>query len=90
MELAINDVNEDENITDLIEYFALKNMQVKKVVAFEVYGLIVSDDKLGESEEKVLNEIENKSGIDADTFKEIEDVVEELQKIYDKVFEVLA
>ena len=89
IELGTNEVDGDANIYDLIEFFASKNIQVKKVVIFEVYGLIISDEKIHKNEEKILNEIKNKFGLDVDTIKAIKGVVDELHNVYQKIFEVL-
>jgi uncharacterized tellurite resistance protein B-like protein len=88
-ELGITEIEDTLSIDELISYFSSKNDTVKKVVLFEVYGMILADDKLEKSEEEVFDNIKSQFNISADVVEQIVSVADELQNVYDKLYDVL-
>jgi len=88
-ELGITEIEDTLSIDELISYFSSKNDTVKKVVLFEVYGMIRADDKLEKSEEEVFDNIKSQFDISADVVEQIVSVADELQNVYDKLYDVL-
>lgn len=88
-ELGITEIEDTLSIDELISYFSSKNDTVKKVVLFEVYGMIRADDKTEKSEEEVFDNIKSQFNISDDVVEQIVSVADELQNVYDKLYDVL-
>ena len=88
-ELGITEIEDTLSIDELISYFSSKNDTVKKVVLFEVYGMIRADDKTEKSEEEVFDNIKYQFNISDDVVEQIVSVADELQNVYDKLYDVL-
>lgn len=88
-ELELSDIKDTDTIEEIIDYFSSKSESIRKIVLFEVYGMINSDGKIDISEEKIFNLSQEKFGISEQQTKAIINVAEELQEVYDKVYDVL-
>ena len=89
-ELGITDIGDTGSVDELIDFFATKDEPVKKIVLFELYGMICADSKIEESEKDVLEKIKTKFGISESLVKQIVEVADELQAVYDKIYDILA
>lgn len=89
-ELSIVDIGDTGNIDDLIDFFATRNEPVKKIVLFELYGIICADNKIEESEKDVFKKIKTKFGISEELAKQITEISDELRTVYDKIYNILA
>lgn len=89
VELGLSEIPETANIDDLIQYFAEKPEQIQKIVWFELYGMIISDDTFTAEEIRIINLIKNKFSISVEMIQNIQDVALKLQKVYDKVYDCL-
>lgn len=88
-ELELSNIKDTDTIEEIIDYFSSKSESIRKIVLFEVYGMINADGKIDISEEKIFNLSQEKFGISEQQTKAIINVAEELQKVYDKVYDVL-
>lgn len=88
-ELGINEIKEDKTISELVDYFSSRDLSIKKTVLFEVYYLIISDDVLDKDEVSSLSLLETRLGISKNTVNEIETAVEELNDVYEKIYDML-
>lgn len=88
-ELELSYIKDTDTIEEIIDYFSSKSESIRKIVLFEVYGMINADGKIDISEEKLFNLSQEKFGISEQQTKAIINVAEELQKVYDKVYDVL-
>ena len=88
-ELELSDIKDTDTIEEIIDYFSSKSESIRKIVLFEMYGMINSDGKIDISEEKIFNLSQEKFGISEQQTKAIINVAEELQEVYDKVYDVL-
>lgn len=89
IELGLSEIPETASIDDLIQYFAEKPEQIQKIVWFELYGMIISDDTFTDEEVKITNLIKDKFSISSEMIQNIQDVALELQKVYDKVYDCI-
>lgn len=89
VELGLSEIPETANIDDLIQYFSKKLEQIQKIVWFELYGMIISDDTLTDEEIRIINLIKDRFSISGEMIQNIQDVALELQKVYDKVYDCL-
>lgn len=77
-----------DNIDDILAYFAVQSEVIKKIVIFEIYGLILSDCNISPQEQNILDVIDNSFGIEVLTISTIKGLVKELQDVYDKIYDV--
>lgn len=89
-ELGITDIGDTGSIDELIDFFATRNEPVKKIVIFELYGMICADSKIEELEKDVFEKLKTKFGVSEELVKQITEVADELQAVYDKVYDILA
>lgn len=90
VELGIKQLPEiTDSVEDLINYFSKCLESVKKIIVFEVYGLILSDNVISPEEKKILDSFEKQFAIDNEKLKSIKSLVTELQSVYDKIYDVL-
>lgn len=88
-ELGLAVIKEDRSISELVEFFASRDLSVRKIVLYEVYSIIISDDEMDKNEVSTLTILETKLGLKPNVVNEIESVVEELNDIYSKISEIL-
>ena len=88
-ELGLEVIADTAPINELIGYFANKAKELKRIVVFEVYGMILADDKIEKNEEKVLNEIRTEFNFEEDELEEILSLVKRLQNVYDDIYNVI-
>ena len=90
VELGIKEIGDTGSVDDLIDFFGTRDEPVKKIVLFELYGMICADEKIEKSEKDVFEKIKTKFGVSEDLVKQITEVADELQAVYDKVYDILA
>jgi len=88
-ELGIDNIGDTGSIDELIDFFANRNESVKKIVFFEIYGMICADNKIEKSEEKIFEKIKIKFAISKEIVNQIIQVADELQSVYDKLYDIL-
>ena len=88
-ELGLDVIEDTEPINNLIGYFANKPKELKRIVVFEVYGMILADDKIEKNEEQVLNEIRKEFNFEEDELEDILSLVKKLQNVYDDIYNVI-
>lgn len=88
-ELEIDTINDNSTIIELIEYFANKNEVIKKVVMFETVGIVNADAVVVKAEKEILKNMNAQFALGKETYKQINDVAEKLQKVYDEIYNIL-
>lgn len=88
-ELGLFEIPETGDIDSLADYFAIKADEIKKIVLFEIVGLINADDKIVKEETNILNIMTGRFGMDNEAVEKIKAVAKKLQDIYDEVYDVL-
>ena len=89
-ELGITNIGDTGSIDELIAFFATRNEPVKKIVLFELYGMMCADRKIKEAEKDVFEKLKTKFGVSEKLIRQIIEVADELQAVYDKVYDILA
>ena len=69
--------------------FAGKTLELKKIVFFELYGMIMADGKIASKESELIQMIEKAFGLPKSLYTEIISVADELRKAYDRIYDVL-
>jgi len=88
-ELGLQDVNDTDTLEGLVNFFAVKSQELKKIVFFELYGMIMADRKIESKEKNLIELIETAFGLTEKQYQAIITVVDELRNVYDKIYEVL-
>ncbi len=88
-ELGLEVIEDTEPINTLISYFGNKPKELKRIVVFEIYGMILADDKIEKNEEQVLNEIRKEFNFEEGELEDILSLVKRLQNVYDDIYNVI-
>lgn len=88
-ELGVFEIHDTSNIEKLIDYFSTKTVEMKKIILFEMIGLINADDKVVKEEEELLNKVIASFGLDNEITDRIKSVAKKLQDVYDEVYDTL-
>jgi tellurite resistance protein len=88
-ELGIVEIPDTKTIEKLISYFAEETEQIQKIVWFELYGMIMSDNVMSEEETRIIELVRSKFTISEDIISNIRDAAATLQKAYDNVYHCL-
>ena len=89
LELSIEDIPDTDSIEGLTKYFSMKNVKIKRIVLFEVWGMILSDGNVGKNERTAFEGIKKAFALEASTIDEIINVASELQKVYDRIYDII-
>ena len=89
IELGLQDVNDTDTLEGLVNFFAVKSQELKKIVFFELYGMIMADSKIEEKEAALIEMIEAAFGLPKSQYVDIIAVADDLRKVYDRIYEVL-
>ena len=89
IELGLQDVNDTDTLEGLVNFFAVKSPELKKIVFFELYGMIMADSKIEEKEAALIEMIEVAFGLPESQYMDIIAVADDLRKVYDRIYEVL-
>ena len=89
IELGIQDVKDTDTLEGLVEFFAGKTTELKKIVFFELYGMIMADGKIASKESELIEMIEKAFGLSEGQYTDIISVADELRNVYDRVYDIL-
>ena len=89
IELGIQDVKDTDTLEGLVDFFAGKTPELKKIVFFELYGMIMADGKIALKESELIEMVEKAFGLPESLYIEIISVADELRKVYDRIYDVL-
>ena len=89
IELGLQGVNDTDTLEGLVNFFAVKSQELKKIVFFELYGMIMADRKIEKKEAELMEMIEKAFGLPESQYKDIISVAEDLRNVYERVYEVL-
>ena len=90
IELEVFEIKDTGTIEELLSYFGTKDESIRKLVLFEVYGMICADGKIEQTEEKIFEYSKNVLGLTQEQIKDITEVASELQRVYDKIYDILS
>lgn len=79
-----------DSLEDLIDYFAAKSDSIKRILYFELCGLIMADEAIRPEEQQVLDSIIRKFEIDPEIMEQISKSVIDLKAVYDNIYRILA
>lgn len=88
-ELGMENVNDTDTLEGLVVFFAGKSSELKKIVFFELYGMIMADRKIEKNEAELMEMIEKAFGLPESQYRDIISVAEDLRNVYERIYEVL-
>lgn len=86
-ELDIRDNPNTGSFENLADYFGRCDDRVKKIVLFEVCGIILADNEVGENEQKAFDYL--KEALAVDEQEEIISIANDLKLIQDRVKDIV-
>lgn len=89
IELGLDYIPDTKSVDELIESFSGKDIRIKKILFFELYGMIMADGIIANKENDILENLKVKLSLDENIYSDIVRVANELQKIYDDVYAVI-
>ncbi|MBN2778670.1 MAG: hypothetical protein JXR36_13575 [Bacteroidales bacterium] len=91
MHLHEDDYNMKEKSIDVIlEELSESEESIKKIITFELIGLALSDKNLRVQEIEMLKQVRTYFNISEEAFNKMQNKIEELQKLYFEVNELLS
>lgn len=84
-ELNVNFIPAGHQLEELLDSFKDDTMEKKKIILFEIYGVIVSDHVISPKEQDILDQIAAKFQISEADCKAIKGIAVELEECYAKV-----
>ena len=88
-ELGIEDIKETGGIEELVDFFAAQDETARKICLFELLGMVKADGVVSAEETRLIDKVQSAFGLTRETVQAIGDLVEELQIVYDKIYQVL-
>ena len=85
----MHEIPDTGSIHELADYFSEKETQVKKIVLFEVCGIILSDHNVGENEQEAFDYIKKVLALDTQVTEEIVSVANDLKIIRDRIADIV-
>ena len=86
LELGIDTVPDTKPAEELIAYFSDRETQLKKVVFFELYGMIMADGMVVDDENAMLEKIKEAFALGNQAYADMMAAADGLQKAYDAVY----
>lgn len=86
IELGLTSIPETDSIENILKYFGDKGDQIKKIIFFELYGMIMADGLIADKEEKILMQIKENFTLDEVIYENLMNAAIDLQKAYDAVY----
>ena len=88
-ELSVQEISDTGSIYELADYFSEKENPVKKIVLFEVCGIILSDHNVGEKEQEAFDYMKKVLALDGQVTEEIISVANDLKIIRDRIADII-
>lgn len=89
IELGLQEVRDTDTLEGLVGFFAGKAPELRKIVFFELYGMIMADAKIEAKEDELIDMIEKAFGLSESQYADIITAAEKLRRAYDRIYEVL-
>ena len=89
IEFGIDQIPDTLSVHDLVQYFAEKTDDKKKIVLFELYGMVLADDEIGEQEKDLFEEIKKIFALNTEVYDKIEKAAVTLKEAYDAVYDAI-
>lgn len=89
VELGIEYIKETGDIEELVDFFAAQDETARKICLFELLGVVKADGVVSAEETELIDKVQSAFGLTRKTVQTIGVLVEELQNVYDKIYQVL-
>ena len=80
----------NKKVDDILQQLSESEINIQKIITFELIGLAFSDKKLKVQEIELLSTIRKRFDIDEELFNKMQDKIKSLQKLYLDVNELLS
>ena len=89
IEFGIEQIQDTLSVQELVKYFAKKTDEKKRIVLFELYGMVLADDEIGKREKDLFEEIKKTFGMNTAVYDKIEKAAVTLKEAYDAVYDAI-
>lgn len=89
IEFGIDQIPDTLSVHDLVKFFAEKTDDKKKIVLFELYGMVLADDEIGKREKDMFEEIKKIFALNTEVYNKIEKAAVTLKEAYDAVYDAV-
>lgn len=88
-ELGIDEISDTDTIAGLTAYFAQKDSRIKRMILFEICGLILADNHVGDTEQEAYEYIKSAFALGATVTEDIVSAANDYKIIKDRVYDVV-
>ena len=85
-ELGVSEIGDTGTIAELVQYFSEEDKELRRILFFEIYGLIIVDEKRDEAEEAILQMMRESFRLSDQECAAMAKAAEQLQEAYDAVY----
>lgn len=90
IETGIKEIpNTEKSLDELMEYFSNRDENIRKIILFEGYGLVLADDKISEQEKEIVDKLTRMANLEEEKSRKIKKLVIDLKKIYDDIYDTI-
>lgn len=89
IELNVTQIRDTDSIEGLIDYFSEKNESIKRIVLFEIWGMVQADGNVGVQEEKAFAYLKEKFCLGDAKTEQIITAAKDLQVVYDRIYDAI-
>lgn len=86
LELNLKDIPDTKTVSELLNYFSEKSSALRKIVFFELYGMIMADGEIEKNEKEIMSELKTKFALDEKAYADMIMAADMLKDAYDRVY----
>jgi len=86
---SIEEIPDTDSLEGLAAYFASKDLHLRRMVLFEVCGLILADRKVGENEQRAFDYIKSELSLGNTVTEDIVSAANDFKIIKDKIYDIV-
>ena len=86
LELNLKDIPDTKTVSELLDYFSEKSSALRKIVFFELYGMVMADGEIEKKEKEIMDELKTKFALDEKAYADMIMAADMLKDAYDRVY----
>ena len=85
-ELNLKDIPDTKTVSELLDYFSEKSNALRKIVFFELYGMVMANGEIEKNEKEIMDELKIKFTLDEKAYADMIMAADMLKDAYDRVY----
>ena len=86
LELNLKDIPDTKTVSELLDYFSEKSSALRRIVFFELYGMVMADGEIEKNEKEIMEELKSKFALDEKGYADMIMAADMLKDAYDRVY----